>query len=69
MDMSGQTHNSNVLSLYLFKYGAMGKVKFWMIPKSSSYDEDSNDHIDDDDDNDNNNNNNNNHKHLTLMVF
>jgi hypothetical protein len=41
MDMSGQTHN-NVLSLFLFKYGAMDKVRFWMTPKSSMFDYDSN---------------------------
>jgi hypothetical protein len=29
--MSGQTHNKDGLSLFLFKYGAMDKVKFWMI--------------------------------------
>jgi hypothetical protein len=59
IDMRGQTHD-NVLSLFLFKYGAMDKVKFWMIPKSSLFDDDSNDHV---------NNNNNNNKYLTLMVF
>ena len=35
--MSGETHNNDVLALFLFK------VRFWMIPKSSMFDGDSND--------------------------